>query len=647
MKIKSILFKSFCFYLLAFLLSCNSRNGQTPSDSHIKYRTKEAAGLQIKLARGWNTWYNSSVLTHVLLPDGLAINLWLKDGRSGEILSKALIGMEDSASGERIIPGPRSYDGSYTELELKWKNIHVRVQSAASENNLYLLITPLRASRNDSLIIVPEMLWNRKGTITVDQNKMIAETSLHKIRLYVRGDQPAKFSDRIEIPLNRVISLSSKKAKSAEKIEKILERARARLPDGKLLCPESPELYEALHAVLAWNTIYDPANNRVITPVSRIWSEQAGGWVLFCWDTYFAAYMLSLDSRELAYANAIAITKEITEKGFIPNNSQPGHKSEDRSQPPVGSLVIKEIYRKYREKWFLEEVFEELLRWNRWRATNRDIDGYLVYGSDPVDYGENQYHSAREAGKIQAAKWESGLDNSPMWDEAFFDEKSHRLLLADVGLISLYITDCLALSEIASVLDKTEIAKELIQRAEKYSQKLQNLWDDKFGLYLNKDLVTGKFSYRLSPTLFYPLLPRVPTQEQAERMIKEHFCNTEEFWGEYVLPSIARNDPAFKDNHYWRGRIWAPLNFLVYLGLRNYDLPQAQKDLVEKSSNLLLKSWREERHVYENYSAETGRGDDEAKKWSDPFYHWGALLGFLALIENGNVENTSKQLQEK
>lgn len=613
----------------------------------MKYRTKEAAGLQIKLARGWNTWYNSSVLTHVLLPDGLAINLWLKDGRSGEILSKALIGMEDSASGERIIPGPRSYDGSYTELELKWKNIHVRVQSAASENNLYLLITPLRASRNDSLIIVPEMLWNRKGTITADQNKMIAETSLHKIRLYVRGDQPAKFSDRIEIPLNRVISLSSKKAKSAEKIEKILERARARLPDGKLLCPESPELYEALHAVLAWNTIYDPANNRVITPVSRIWSEQAGGWVLFCWDTYFAAYMLSLDSRELACANAVAITKEITEKGFIPNNSQPGHKSEDRSQPPVGSLVIKEIYRKYREKWFLEEVFEELLRWNRWRATNRDIDGYLVYGSDPVDYGENQYHSAREAGKIQAAKWESGLDNSPMWDEAFFDEKSHRLLLADVGLISLYITDCLALSEIASVLDKTEIAKELIQRAEKYSQKLQNLWDDKFGLYLNKDLVTGKFSYRLSPTLFYPLLARVPTQEQAERMIKEHFCNTEEFWGEYVLPSIARNDPAFKDNHYWRGRIWAPLNFLVYLGLRNYDLPQAQKDLVEKSSNLLLKSWREERHVYENYSAETGRGDDEAKKWSDPFYHWGALLGFLALIENGNVENTSKQLQEK
>lgn len=647
MKIKRIFFISFCFYLVAFFLSCNYRNEQISSNSRIKYRTKEAAKLQKKLARGWNTWYTSSIITQVLLPDGLAINLWLKDSSTSEILKKAFIGAEDSPSGEKIIPGPRPYDGSYTELELKWKNIHIRVQTAASKNNLYLLIKPFKASTGDSLIIIPEMLWNRKGKITIKRNKIIAKTPFHKIQLYVKSDQTALISERIEISLNKAIGLSSKKSNSLEKIEETIIKAEAKLPDSKLICPKSPELYEAMHAVLAWNTIYDPMNNRVITPVSRIWSEQAGGWVLFCWDTYFAAYMLSLDSRDLAYANAIAITKEITKKGFIPNNSQPGHKSEDRSQPPVGSLVVREIYRKYQEKWFLEEVFNELLNWNRWWAANRDINGYLVFGSDPYNYRDNKYRSAREAGKIQAAKWESGLDNSPMWDEAVFDEASHRLLMADVGLMSLYISDCLALSEIAAVLGKTEIAKELIQRAEKYSKKLQSLWDNKFGLYLNKDLMTRKFCYRLSPTLFYPLLARVPTQEQAERMIKEHFYNPEEFWGEYILPSIARNDPAFKDNHYWRGRIWAPLNFLVYLGLRNYNQPRARKDLVEKSSNLLLKSWREEKHVYENYGAETGCGDDEARKWSDPFYHWGALLGFISLIENGYVKDPSKKLEEK
>ncbi|WP_407933757.1 hypothetical protein, partial [Bacteroides cellulosilyticus] len=33
---------------------------------------------------------------------------------------------------------------------------------------------------------------------------------------------------------------------------------------------------------------------------------------------------------------------------------------------------------------------------------------------------------------------------------------------------------------------------------------------------------------------------------QAERMIKEHLLNTDEFWGEYVIPSVPKNDPAFK-----------------------------------------------------------------------------------------------------
>ena len=164
-------------------------------------------------------------------------------------------------------------------------------------------------------------------------------------------------------------------------------------------------------------------------------------------------------------------------------------------------------------------------------------------------------------------------------------------------------------------------------------------------MYLNKDLVTGEFSYRLSPTLFYPLLAMAPGQEQAMRMMKEHFYNPEEFWGEYIMPSIARNDSAYKDNIYWSGRIWAPMNFLVYLGIRNYELPEAQKDMVEKSKNLLLKSWIEERHVYENYSAETGRGDDAGM--SDKFYHWGALLGFIGILEEGYVPSPQLPLIDK
>jgi glycogen debranching enzyme len=100
-----------------------------------------------------------------------------------------------------------------------------------------------------------------------------------------------------------------------------------------------------------------------------------------------------------------------------------------------------------------------------------------------------------------------------------------------------------------------------------------------------------------------------------------------------MMPSISRDDPAYPEQDYWRGRIWAPMNFLVYLGLRRYDLPKARADLAEKSRQLLLNEWLAHGHVHENYNADTGEGCDKPN--SDRFYHWGALLGIIAFIENG------------
>jgi len=630
------------FCLISLICLCNSCNQK---NTQKDYTGNEFTELNAGLARGWNTWNTRSVLSHVLLPECFAINFQLVNHQTGDTLKEALIGREGFGSKEHVVPGPHSYDGTYSELEVEWQGIRVRVQSAVKNGQLFLMVSPIRYSPGDTLILNPQMLWGRQGEITVSKGTIRADTHSGDIEIDVVAGQFTTTVKNIKFSLDKTIVISSDASKPAGEIEKIIDESKAGFLAGRSRYKEVSELYNAMQTVLAWNTIYDPDNNRVITPVSRNWSVSAGGWVLFDWDTYFAAYMISVDNKELAYANAIAITKEITKKGFIPNNSSPGHKSEDRSEPQVGAFVVKEIYKKYKEKWFLYEVFDELLSWNRWRAANRDIDGYLVYGSDPYDYGNNKSRSARESGKIKAAKWESGMDNSPMWDDAVFDTISHRMMLADVGLMGLYILDCRSLSEIAAVLGKTEIERELTERAEKYSKKLETLWNDEFGLYLNKDLVTGKFSYRLSPTLFYPLLAKVPTQKQAERMIKEHFYNPEEFWGNYILPSIARNDPAYKDNIYWRGRIWAPMNLLVYLGIRNYKLPDAQKSLVEKSKNLLLQSWMEEHHVYENYNAETGQGDDAGM--SDKFYHWGALLGFISIIDEGYVPAPELPLKNK
>jgi neutral trehalase len=361
-----------------------------------------------------------------------------------------------------------------------------------------------------------------------------------------------------------------------------------------------------------------------------VWSVNWGGYVIFDWDTFFAATMASIGDRDIAYANAIETLRSETQQGFVPNYARAGGwKSSDRSEPPVGSITVLGLYQRFHDRWLLEDAFPPLLRWNRWWAESRDIQGYLTWGSDGDNEPANLDDAAR--GTRAGAILESGLDNSPMYDHAAYDATTHKLEFADVGLMSMYIADCDALATIADTLGEWAAANEIRERASRYRAKLATLWNSEAGIFLNKDLHTGQFSYRLSPTNFYPLLAKAATSQQAEAMIKNHLLNPKEFWGEWIIPSIARDDPAFKDQNYWRGRIWGPMNYLVYLGLRNYDEPEVQRQFAEKSYELFLQEWKKNGHVHENYNAITGSGDDVRS--SDRFYHWGALLGYIQYLQ--------------
>jgi glycogen debranching enzyme len=119
-------------------------------------------------------------------------------------------------------------------------------------------------------------------------------------------------------------------------------------------------------------------------------------------------------------------------------------------------------------------------------------------------------------------------------------------------------------------------------------------------------------------------------------MVAEHFFNRDEFFGEWIIPSVPRNDPDFARQRYWKGAIWPPLNFLAYLGFRNYGFTRAQAVLAERSAALFVKEWREKGLIGENYSSVSGTADDPALS-SDPCHSWGTLLGMIAFIEKGFV----------
>lgn len=624
---------------IAMVLALLSSPGLYAQAVHRDIRTPQYRQLQERLSSGWNTWYNNSVAASVLLPEAFSINLCFSRPGSEDYLNQILKASESAKRPETVKLGLRSDDGYYTSLQLRYKGEDFTIETATDGNDELILVTPAKAARN-YLVVEAGILWGRSGAIIVGKNTLTANfagtssgrsITVHSTVAPVADAYVVTTAPHLSFSLRQEIGLYTGRPRTLAVIKALIGQHRAEQQARQDRYGNLAESFKAMQTILAWNTMYDAANQRIITPVSRLWNKGWGGFVLFDWDTYFASYMCSLFNKDLAMANAIEITKAITPGGFIPNYQSPFRQTSwDRSQPPIGSTVILNIYKRYPEKWFLNEVYEELLRWNRWWPENRDIGGYLCWGSQPaVDS-----LPAIEAHNLQAAKYESGLDNSPMYDSVPFDSSTNTMQLADVGLMSIYIADCNALTEIAEILGKTADAAELRKRASAYTQTLGSLWDDKAGIFLNLRLDTRQKSYRLSPTNFYPMLAKVCSQAQAERMIKEHYYNPDEFYGEYVMPSIARNDPAFKDNDYWRGRIWGPMNFLVYLGMRNYDLADARADLIAKSKALLMKTWLTNGTVFENYNSITGEGNDVSS--ADGFYHWGALLIFMAFLEKGN-----------
>lgn len=603
---------------------------------------------------GWRTWNVRSVLSHVHMPDGFALNLAFKEYREGHYLKETLVGRFTNESGrepaETAFPGIHAFDDSYTEMRLRWCGMELLVESAAQGDDLTLLITPVKGQvRPAMLVLEGGFLWRRPGWVEQQGQMLIAHSEAGERRAYITGTPAEDPNIPVQTAclctlLDGPVAVSACTARTVGEAQAIIAAARSAHAAQNARFGDLAELYGAMESALGWDTVYDARGDRVISPVSRLWSISSGGYVLFCWDNFFAGFMAALGCRELAYSNLREILREQTADGFVPNFAYAtGQRSADRSQPPVGSAMLLECYRIHREVWIVEEMYEGLLRWNRWFADHRmEPSGALCWGSEqiPVLYG-NRWEQEGVHARFGAAL-ESGLDNSPMYDDIPFDGEKNRLMLEDVGLTGLYILDCRSLMELARLIGREEDLPELERRMNAARAGLEQLWDEENGFYYNRRTDTGAFSRRISPTNFYALFSPDVTPERQQRMAREHYFSPEEFYGEWMLPAIARNDPAYPEQEYWRGRVWAPLNFLVYLALCRTELAHVRKDLAEKSARLFMKEWREHRHVHENYSAVTGEGCDTGN--SDKFYHWGALLCVIALAEAGYIKDLGQPL---
>jgi len=596
-------------------------------------------------------------LAQVLLPHQVGVDFGVWDKSSGEVYTGGgRIFNPYDKNAVPVRPGLHSYNGSYSQMSLvPFVGLNITVETGHSLDDTGDCV--IKISHNItanvsqfSIITYPRAYWHAKANITIDPAS--STVALNTMLGTVHGF----FSVPTELGPNKkgiAFNLTNSHPNigitlSLKGIPRKLTQIFSILAQRRQDCERSisswgnlSEAYDAILTSIAWNVNFDPRIS-VITPVSRTF-QPGEEILLFDWDIYFLALMSSLDNKDLAYTNLIAVTQTRSVYGFVPNKRTQGSSTNDRSEPYVGAQVTLKIYQKYKDDWLVELLFPALFTWNQWVWKRRQYPPHslIVLGSDTAQPPEETGHNIGSRGD---AILESGMDNSPMYDKAGYDKNAHRVLLYDVGMTSLFLAESQALVELARVINKTEVIPTLQIQYNATSQALETyLWNEDAGIYANWYIDKKIFSPKYSPTSFYPMLIGLPSIDKVLRMLKDHLTNESGFCVSdtcpFAIPATPRDDPNFFDNHYWRGRIWGPLNLLVYLSLADGkyvdqpDVAHARKRLCQQAMNTLLPEFRKLRHVHENYNATTAQGGDVSS--SNPLYHWGALNAFISFLEAG------------
>lgn len=593
---------------------------------------------------GWNTWDFEGFNRLVYLKAGrtvivLQYAIWDETTPPPAPDSKQIGRLHDRFRWADVTKlGPHAPLGLPAKLEFKAGGVPYAAEALDHNGALHLTLTPLAETKQRIVFIflapvgqTPVMVSPTRGTL--------AGCNLR----FKGANWPRDYFINIAEPYAvgrtggpATISVKPPGARpSAPSTFKALAR-RSLIGEGALA--DAPE---AMMQAVTWNTLYDTRRRLVSSPVSRDWCCDWRGVILFCWDTYLVATFTSYEAPELARLNFEAVSAAIDELGHVPNYYMAhGAASRDRSMPPLGSHAVLKTQRAVPDRAWLSGIYPRLCRWHTYWMKNRDGNksGLLSWGSNPVAYQFPQLvpYNQKLQHTRQSAMYESGLDNSPLFDDVAFNDETNTLELDDVALSSYYAMDCQSLSHIAELLGKSRDAAGYRREYAAMARRInEHLWDEEHGVYCNRHW-DGRLSRRWAPTSLFPLIAGVASLDRAARMVQEHLLNKSEFWGAYVIPSIARNDPAYPDNDYWRGRIWGPFNFLVAEGLRRYRFDDAAAELAKRSLDIFMTNWRKDGGVYENYNAETGAGGDV---WNAArLYHWGGLLAFIAMQELIDVE---------
>ncbi|MFA6135003.1 MAG: hypothetical protein WC869_13390 [Phycisphaerae bacterium] len=356
---------------------------------------------------------------------------------------------------------------------------------------------------------------------------------------------------------------------------------------------------EATYQELLWMSTWHPFEKKVFLPPGRAWMR-GGGYNLWGWDENFNAVLAAVVNGNLAAANVwMALGCE-----------------------RLGPYAVWAVYQRQGDAALLRDCYPT------YRKIYPPGNATLVRGNSRG--GDKNW----SVGK--------GMDDTPMREHG---RHMGELFSLDASCMKAWSLE--ALAWMATALGEEADAAQY-RRDHQVMVATLNLvfWNPEHGTYRNR-YFSGEWAVTESPTSFYPWLACAPSAQQSDRLAKT-LLNPDKFWGPYVIPSLAKDDPEygkpsfeehagriFPPYSYWRGAVWAPPNFLTYEGLKRYELDEIAAELAAKSVDLWWGNWTAHGWSSENYDPRTG---ERSKMWSHKHQSWSMLLPLLGLKELIDVE---------
>lgn len=336
---------------------------------------------------------------------------------------------------------------------------------------------------------------------------------------------------------------------------------------------------------------------------------------LWLWDSCFHAIIWAQLGDARALRELEAVLEGQLADGLVPHMRYgsgppdtwlgPLPTTSSLAQPPMFGHAIKVL--RSRGIAVPDEVIIRARRGLDWLWSQRRTDRDLLYVVHP---------------------WEAGNDHSPRWDgwgapgttrddydraarTAWNKAQMRSVIFGDDGAASWSSTfvACPAgfnayvafnTAELADVLDDPA----LTERAARIAAAMdEHLWDAEQGLWCDLALVGGDHPRETTPISDGVMGALVTSDPARAKRALAQLEEPDRFGAPFGPTNVARSDPAYDPQMYWRGAAWPHLNYLLWLALRRWKRLDDAVALVRRTREAALRSgWAE------YWDPETGEG---------------------------------------